>query len=69
MVISLKTFIAGGRRGLSERNVDDISTILGLSVQDCHFMYVSWWSGAGKLYVHRVDSAGCAGVCTRFEAE
>lgn len=69
LIILLKTFIAGGRRGVSEPNVDDISVILVWSAQDCHLMDASWWSGAGKLYVHRVESASCAGVRARFDAE
>jgi H3 lysine-79-specific histone-lysine N-methyltransferase len=68
LVISLEPFVAGGGRAFTERNVDDISAILDVSVHDYHSMDVSWGSGAGKFYVHRVDRAGYADVRARFEA-
>jgi H3 lysine-79-specific histone-lysine N-methyltransferase len=68
LVISLEPFVVGGGRAVTERNVDDISAILDVSAHDYHSMDVSWASGAGKFYVHRVDRAGYAGVRARFEA-
>ena len=68
MVISLEPFVAGGGRAVTERNVDDISAILDVSVHEYHSMDVSWASGTGKFYVHRVDRAGYADVRARFEA-
>lgn len=68
LVISLEPFVAGGGRAVTERNVDDISAILDVSAHDYHSMDVSWGSGAGKFYVHRVDRAGYADVRARFEA-
>lgn len=68
LVISLEPFVAGGGRAVTERNVDDISAILDVSAQDYHSMDVSWASGAGKFYVHRVDRAGYANARARFEA-
>ena len=70
LVISLEPFAAaGGRaRAVTERNLDDINTILDVSAHDYHSMDVSWASGAGKFYVHRVDRAGYADVRARFEA-
>ncbi|KAI0247565.1 histone methylation protein DOT1-domain-containing protein [Lactifluus subvellereus] len=58
LVISLELFVAGGRHAVTECNVDDISAILDVSAHDGHSMDVSWTSGAGKFYVHRVDRAG-----------
>jgi [histone H3]-lysine79 N-trimethyltransferase len=68
LVISLEPFVVGGGRVVTERNVDDISAILDVSVHDYHSMDVSWASVAGKFYVHRVDRAGYADVRARFEA-
>ena len=67
-VISLESFAAGGERAVTERNVDNISAILDVSVQKCRSMDVSWGSGVGKFYVHRVDRVGYAGSRARFEA-
>ncbi|KAI0297535.1 S-adenosyl-L-methionine-dependent methyltransferase [Multifurca ochricompacta] len=68
LVISLEPFVAVGGRAFTERNVDDISAILDVSAHDYRSMDVSWASGAGKIYVHRVDRAGYADVRARFEA-
>ena len=68
LVISLEPFVAGGGRAVTERNVDDISAILDVSVQDYHSMDISSESGTGKFYVHRVDRAGYVGMRARFGA-
>ena len=68
LVISLELFVAAGGRAMTERNLDDISAILDVSAHDYHSMDLSWGSGAGKFYVHRVDRAGYADVRARFEA-
>jgi H3 lysine-79-specific histone-lysine N-methyltransferase len=68
LVVSLEPFVAVGGRAFTERNLDDISSILDLSAHDYHSMDVSWASGAGKFYVHRVDRAGYADIRARFEA-
>jgi len=72
LVISLEPFVVGaaggGGRTVTERNLDDISAILDVSAYDYHSMDVSWASGIGKFYVHRVDRAGYADVRARFEA-
>lgn len=70
-VISLEPFVvgaAGGGRAVNERNLDDISAILDVSAYDYLPLDVSWGSGAGKFYVHRVDRASYADVRARFEA-
>jgi [histone H3]-lysine79 N-trimethyltransferase len=70
-VISLEPFVvgaAGGGRAVNERNLDDISAILDVYAHDYLPLDVSWGSGAGKFYVHRVDRAGYADVRARFEA-
>ena len=67
LVILLELFVAGGGRAATERNVDDISAILDVSVKSYHSMDVSRRSGAGKFYVHHVDRAGYAGAHSRFE--
>ncbi|KAI0264980.1 S-adenosyl-L-methionine-dependent methyltransferase [Gloeopeniophorella convolvens] len=67
LVISLEPFAAPGGR-VTERNVDDLGAILDVAAHDYHSMDVSWGSGAGKFYVHRVDRAGYADVRARFEA-
>ena len=67
LVISLESFAAGGEREVTERNADDISAILDVSMQEYDTMNVSWESGVAKFYVHRVDRAGYAGSCARFE--
>ena len=69
LVVSLEPFVAVGGRAFTERNLDDISSILDLSAHhDYHSMDVSWASDAGKFYVHRVDRAGYADIRARFEA-
>jgi len=68
LVVSLEPFVTGGGRTVTERNLDDISAILDVSAHDYHSMDVSWGSGAGKYYMHRVDRAGYADVRARFEA-
>ena len=71
LVISLEPFVVGAAgvgRAVNERNLDDISVILDVSTYDYLPMDVSWGSGAGKFYVHRVDRAGYADVRARFEA-
>jgi len=68
LVVSLEPFVAAGGRVVTERNLDDISAILNVSAHDYHSMDVSWGSGSGKFYVHRVDRAGYADVRARFEA-
>jgi len=71
LVISLEPFVvsaAGAGRAVNERNLDDISAILDVSAYDYLPLDVSWGSGAGKFYVHRVDRAGYADVRARFEA-
>jgi H3 lysine-79-specific histone-lysine N-methyltransferase len=70
-VISLEPFVvgaAGGGRAVNERNLDDISAILDVFAYDYLPLDVSWGSGAGKFYVHRVDRASYADVRARFEA-
>ena len=57
----------GGGNAVAEHNVDDISAILDVSMQEYDTMNVSWESGVAKFYVHRVDRAGYAGSCARFE--
>jgi len=67
LVISLEPFVAAGGRAVTERNLNDINAILDVSAHDYHSVDVSWASGAGKFYVHRVDRAGYADVRARFE--
>ena len=57
----------GGGNTVAEHNVDDISAILDVSAQDYYSMGVWWGSCACEFYVHRVNRAGYAGVCVRFE--
>lgn len=68
LVVSLEPFVPAGCRVVTERNLDDISAILDVSAHEYHSMDVSWASGTGKFYVHRVDRAGYADVRARFEA-
>jgi len=71
LVFSLEPFVlgaAGGGRAVNERNLDDISAILDVDVYDYLPLDVSWGSGAGKFYMHRVDRASYADVRARFEA-
>jgi H3 lysine-79-specific histone-lysine N-methyltransferase len=49
LVISLEPFVAAGGRAVTERNLDDISAILDVSVHDYQSMDVSWALGAGKF--------------------
>jgi H3 lysine-79-specific histone-lysine N-methyltransferase len=47
--------------------VDDMSSIFDVAEREFHSGHVSWMSGGGKYYVHRVDRVGYASARARFE--
>ncbi|KAA1475413.1 DOT1-domain-containing protein [Dentipellis sp. KUC8613] len=71
LVVSLKPFVAGSALNarLTERNIDDISAIFDVSEQPYHSGAVSWGSGSGSYYVHRVDREGYKAIRERFESQ
>ncbi|EIN13327.1 DOT1-domain-containing protein [Punctularia strigosozonata HHB-11173 SS5] len=67
ILVSLKPFVSSLNARLTERNVDDISTIFDVTERPYHSGSVSWGSGGGSYYLHRVDRAGYASIRERFE--
>jgi len=68
LVVSLKPFVSSLNARVTERNVDDISAIFDVSEHGYHSGAVSWGSGSGSYYVHRVDREGYAEIRARFES-
>ncbi|KAF8439466.1 S-adenosyl-L-methionine-dependent methyltransferase [Boletus edulis BED1] len=66
IVVSLKPFVSPNAR-VTERNVDDICAIFDVVERPYRSGSVSWGSGGGTYYLHRVDRAGYANVKQRFE--
>ncbi|KAG1744596.1 S-adenosyl-L-methionine-dependent methyltransferase [Suillus paluster] len=64
IVISLKPFVSSLNSRVTERNVDAIFDVSELSDRSGS---VSWGSGGGSYYLHRVDRAGYAGIKQQFE--
>ncbi|KAN0101057.1 S-adenosyl-L-methionine-dependent methyltransferase [Tylopilus felleus] len=66
IVVSLKPFVSPNAR-VTERNVDDICAIFEVVERPYRSGSVSWGSGGGTYYLHRVDRVGYANVRQRFE--
>lgn len=66
IVVSLKPFVQPNAR-VTERNVDDICAIFDVEEKSYHSGDVSWGSGGGSYYLHRVDRVGYATIRERFE--
>ncbi|KAL4069240.1 histone methylation protein DOT1-domain-containing protein [Scleroderma citrinum] len=66
VVVSLKPFVQPNAR-VTERNVDDICAIFDVEEQSYRSGDVSWGSGGGSYYLHRVDRVGYATIRERFE--
>ncbi|KIL71110.1 hypothetical protein M378DRAFT_156064 [Amanita muscaria Koide BX008] len=67
IVVSLSPFVSSLNARVTERNVDDISTIFDVTERPYHSGSVSWGINGGSYYIHRVDRAGYAQIRTRFE--
>lgn len=67
IVISLKPFVASLNARMTERNVDDMSTIFDVTEHPYHSGGVSWGNNGGSYYLHRVDRTGYADIRKRFE--
>ncbi|KIK96871.1 hypothetical protein PAXRUDRAFT_137493, partial [Paxillus rubicundulus Ve08.2h10] len=67
IVVSLKPFVSPNAR-VTERNVDDICAIFDVVERPYRSGSVSWGSGGGTYYLHRVDREGYANVRQRFES-
>ena len=69
IVVSLKPFAPpSNHQRLTERNIDDISTaIFDVYARPYHSGTVSWSSGSGQYYIHRVDREGYKACRTQFE--
>ncbi|KZT24688.1 DOT1-domain-containing protein [Neolentinus lepideus HHB14362 ss-1] len=65
IVVSLKEFAPVDSR-VTERNVDDMSTIFKVHAMKYHSGSVSWGSGGGLYYIHRVDREGYAELVKNF---
>ncbi|EPQ61196.1 DOT1-domain-containing protein [Gloeophyllum trabeum ATCC 11539] len=65
IVVSLKEFAPVDSR-VTERNVDDMSTIFKVYAMKYHSGSVSWGSGGGQYYIHRVDREGYAELVKSF---
>ncbi|RDB28649.1 Histone-lysine N-methyltransferase, H3 lysine-79 specific [Hypsizygus marmoreus] len=68
IVISLKPFVSSLNSRVTERNVDDISTIFDVTERPYHSGSVSWGNNGGSYYIHRVDRTGYAEIRQRFES-
>jgi [histone H3]-lysine79 N-trimethyltransferase len=83
IVVSLKPFVSSLNARVTERNVcipapcpliftkclqvDDISAIFDVTSRPYHSGSVSWGSGGGSYYLHRVDREGYAVIRQKFE--
>ncbi|KAI4519278.1 histone methylation protein DOT1-domain-containing protein [Schizophyllum commune] len=68
IVISLRPFVSSLNARVTERNVDDISTIFDVTERTFASGSVSWADTGGSYYVHRVDRAGYSEIRKRFES-
>lgn len=66
-MVSLKPFAPPSNHLLTERNVDDISSIFDVTSRPYRTGMVSWSSGQGQYYIHRVDRAGYNDCREQFE--
>ncbi|KAG2050153.1 DOT1-domain-containing protein [Suillus hirtellus] len=67
IVVSLKPFVSSLNARVTERNVDDISAIFDVFERPYRSGSVSWGSGGGSYYLHRVDREGYAVIKQQFE--
>ncbi|KAH9949527.1 histone methylation protein DOT1-domain-containing protein [Amylocystis lapponica] len=65
-VVSLKPFVSSAR--LTERNLDDISSIFQVSEGKYNPGSVSWTDAGGAYFLHRVDREGYADSKQRLES-
>ncbi|KAI0962913.1 hypothetical protein AcW1_000145 [Taiwanofungus camphoratus] len=65
IVVSLKPFVSSLR--VTERNLDDISSIFQVQEKQYHPGSVSWGNGGGSYFLHRVDREGYADIKQHFE--
>ncbi|EMD41366.1 hypothetical protein CERSUDRAFT_146284 [Gelatoporia subvermispora B] len=65
IVVSLKPFVSSSR--LTERNLDDISAIFQVTERQYFPGSVSWGSGGGSYFLHRVDREGYADIKRKVE--
>ncbi|KAF7306373.1 Histone-lysine N-methyltransferase, H3 lysine-79 specific [Mycena indigotica] len=66
-VVSLAPFVPSLNGRVTERNLDDISTIFEVKEFPYHSGDVSWGSAGGSYYVHRVDRKGYAAIRAELE--
>ncbi|KIY47005.1 DOT1-domain-containing protein, partial [Fistulina hepatica ATCC 64428] len=67
LVVSLKPFVSALNARVTERNVDDISTIFDVTEHRYGSGSVSWGPSGGTYYIHRVDREGYAHIREKFE--
>lgn len=67
IVVSLKPFVPVNAR-LTERNIDDISAIFDVTQKEYNSGSVSWGSGRGYYYIHRVDREGYVKIRQKLES-
>ncbi|CCM01428.1 uncharacterized protein FIBRA_03479 [Fibroporia radiculosa] len=65
IVVSLKPFVSSSR--LTERNLDDISAIFKVTERHYSTGSVSWGSGGGSYFIHRVDRESYADIKQKLE--
>ncbi|OCH88356.1 DOT1-domain-containing protein [Obba rivulosa] len=66
IVVSLKPFVSSSR--LTGRNLDDISAIFQVTERSYFPGSVSWGSGGGSYFLHRVDRQGYADIKRQVES-
>ncbi|KAF5314076.1 hypothetical protein D9611_006918 [Ephemerocybe angulata] len=68
IVISLAPFVSLLNARMTERNLDDISTIFDVTEREYHSGSVSWGNGRGSYYIHKVDRTGYAEIRAKYES-
>jgi len=69
VVVSLKPFVksVSSKSQITERNLDDMSSIFDVESREYWPGDVSWGNGGGRWWLHWVDRAGYRDVRERFE--
>lgn len=66
ILVSLKPFAPPSNSRVTERNIDDIAAIFDVTARPYHSGTVSWSSGSGQYYLHRVDREGYRDIYARY---
>lgn len=68
LVVSLKPFVQPSEKSrVTDRNVDDITSMFHVTQHRYASGDVSWGNGGGHYYIHRVDRKGYAEVREKYQ--